>query len=309
MNDKPLISVAIPAYKDKYLGAAIESVLNQTVQNIELIIVNDASPNPITEVVEQYSDPRIRYYINEQNIGGADPVANWNRCLSYAQGEFFALLCDDDLYDHTFLQMMLYMAKNRPECNVFKSGVKSIDANHNVIGSYPLSPEWESCEDYIRNVAARKRKQTISEWMFRREHILACGGYESVPMAWGADYLSIMKFSVQGGISACHDNLVSFRRSGENITTIGDKYLERKLIGTKVYTEKLREMFLQNRLMSKDEIGSLTELMRIADQKAALSVASPLKIWSIRHMMKEACIPSSLWLWACVKNIVKKVIR
>ena len=96
-----LVSVVIPAYKSAYLFDAISSVLSQTYKNLELIIVNDASPEDITSIVESFNDPRIRYYINERNIGALDLVKNWNLCLSYAQGDFFCLLCDDDMMSET----------------------------------------------------------------------------------------------------------------------------------------------------------------------------------------------------------------
>ena len=170
-----MISIAIPAYKAIYLKEAIESVLNQTVQDFELIIVNDASPNPITDIVEMFKDPRIHYYINEKNIGGSDPVCNWNKCLSYAKGAYFCLLCDDDIYEPQFLEEMLRLACLYPSCNVFKSGVKVINENKQITHRYPVSPEWEPCDDYIINASFRLRRQTISEWMFRRSHMLLCG--------------------------------------------------------------------------------------------------------------------------------------
>ena len=83
---KPLFTIAIPAYKSQYLKEAIDSVLNQTISDFELLIVNDASPHNITAVVNLYDDERIRYVINDSNIGGDDPVKNWNKCLSLAKG-------------------------------------------------------------------------------------------------------------------------------------------------------------------------------------------------------------------------------
>ena len=55
-------SVTIPAYKDRYLKETIDSVLAQTYQNYEVVIVNDASPYDLDSIVQQYTGPRIRYF-------------------------------------------------------------------------------------------------------------------------------------------------------------------------------------------------------------------------------------------------------
>lgn len=238
----PLVSIAIPAYKATYLKEAIQSVLNQTAQNIELIIVNDKSPENIDSVVNQFKDSRIRYFINEENIGGKDPVANWNKCLSYAQGTFFCLLCDDDIYAPSFIETMLDLAQKYPHCNVFKSRVQTIDKEGKVLTYFPSSPEWEPTCDYLWHVAYGHRKQTVSEWMYRTKRMRECGGYAAVPMAWGADYLSAMLFGAEGGICATIKPLVIFRRSGQNISNNFVHHVKEKLEGTQVYAQKLRKM-------------------------------------------------------------------
>lgn len=80
---EPFISVTIPAYKRVYLKECIDSVLAQTYTNFEVIIVDDASPQQLHEIVEQYNDPRIRYYKNEIGYGARNVVGNWNKCLEY----------------------------------------------------------------------------------------------------------------------------------------------------------------------------------------------------------------------------------
>ena len=61
-------TIAIPAYKSEFLKDCIQSILVQTFEDFELIIVNDASPENIDEVVHSFSDHRIRYYKNEENF-------------------------------------------------------------------------------------------------------------------------------------------------------------------------------------------------------------------------------------------------
>ena len=75
----PLVTVAIPAYKADYLFDSISSVLAQTYTTLELVIVNDRSPQDIEAVVRRFYDSRIRYYVNEKNLGGENPALNWNR--------------------------------------------------------------------------------------------------------------------------------------------------------------------------------------------------------------------------------------
>ena len=91
------ISVTIPAYKGKFLEEAIISVINQSWQEWELIIVDDCSPEDLASIVKPYlSDRRIRYYRNEKNCGVYDVVDNWNICLGYCTGDYVLCMGDDD---------------------------------------------------------------------------------------------------------------------------------------------------------------------------------------------------------------------
>ena len=93
-----LYSFVLPAYKAKFLGEAIDSILAQTYTNFELIIVNDASPEDLESIVKLYDDPRIQYYTNKVNVGGKDLIAQWNYSITYAKGEYLILASDDDIY-------------------------------------------------------------------------------------------------------------------------------------------------------------------------------------------------------------------
>lgn len=243
MQNFPKVTVAIPAYKQEFLGEAIESVLNQTYQNIELHIVNDCSPQDLDSVVKNYvDDKRVHYHVNELNIGGKDPVANWNKCLSYATGEFFSLLCDDDVYAPTFIEEMLKLAEKYPETNVFRARVKIVDANGRLKNLYPSAPEWESYLDYMWAVVSGYRLQTISEFMYRTDYIKQQGGYIPLPKAWCSDHVSIISFSKLGGIATSNQLLVQFRMSGLNISTGDSKNIREKVNAHVLYTHLLEQL-------------------------------------------------------------------
>lgn len=99
-------SFVLPAYKAAFLRESIDSILNQTYKDFELIIVNDAPPEDLTSIVNCYQDERIQYYVNEKNVGGTDLVAQWNHCITYAIGEYLILASDDDVYHPDYLGKM-----------------------------------------------------------------------------------------------------------------------------------------------------------------------------------------------------------
>ena len=217
---KKLVSVGIPAYKASYLKEAIDSVLNQTYTNFELIIVNDNSPEDIDSIVSVYNDSRIRYYKNERNLGKESIVLNWNKCLSYARGEFFVLLCDDDKLEPTFIEKMYSLTLKYPQCNVFKSRTKLINSiNNTVIGESPIWPEYETYEDFFINKIKGCRKHTISEFLYRTKYIRKCNGYKIYPVGFYADDHSILEFSKENGIATSNECLIIIRKSEEHIST------------------------------------------------------------------------------------------
>ena len=77
---KPLISIIIPAYKDTYLDECINSIIKQSYDNWQLIVVNDGSPYNLDTIINKYNDNRIHYSKREKGIGSERLVDNWNEC-------------------------------------------------------------------------------------------------------------------------------------------------------------------------------------------------------------------------------------
>ncbi|HID02278.1 MAG TPA: glycosyltransferase [Desulfobacterales bacterium] len=98
------VSVVIPAYNhEKFIGPAIDSVLNQSFQDFELIIVDDGSTDKTADVIKGYTDSRIRYFYQENQ----DAYNTINRGMGIAEGEFVAILNSDDIYSLDRLQRLL----------------------------------------------------------------------------------------------------------------------------------------------------------------------------------------------------------
>jgi glycosyltransferase involved in cell wall biosynthesis len=94
IDSLPLVSVIFPVYNGApFLREAIESILNQTYKNFELIIINDGSKDDSVVIIEQFRDPRVRFF-SQANQGLA---ATLNRAIGLAQGEYIARQDQDDI--------------------------------------------------------------------------------------------------------------------------------------------------------------------------------------------------------------------
>lgn len=308
-NDSPLVTIAIPAYKRKFLKQSIDSALAQTYSNIEVIIVNDASPENLDEIVLSYNDKRIRYYVNEKNIGGRDPVENWNKCLSYANGDYFSLLCDDDIYEDYFIEEMICLAEQYPNTIVFRSRVKIINEKSEIVDLFPSAPSYESAMDYLWAKVSRNRVQTISEFMLRTKDIKDCGGYVHMPKAWCSDDMSILTFARRGGIAHSNKLGVSFRMSSVNISSHHDRDAIDKIKAQMLFSNWINEYIKEEPTWFQSSISLHRKYSLSACLSEYLQFASMKDILFLLLNRKDYNIPFYLYMKSFLIRISRFVKR
>jgi len=117
---EPIVSVLIPTYnKAEFLGEAIESVLNQTFKDFELIIVDDCSKDNTDDVVKRYQDDcRVKYFKNVKNLGIG---GNWNKTLGLATGKYIKFLMGDDKFEPELLEKYVSVMENNPNVSLVTS--------------------------------------------------------------------------------------------------------------------------------------------------------------------------------------------
>lgn len=236
-----MVSIIIPAYKSQYLKEMIDSILSQTYSDFELLIVNDASPNPIDEIVKSYSDLRIKYFVNKKNIGGKNLVEHWNYCLGLAKGEFVVMASDDDVYHKEFLKQLISLTKKYPNIDVFHCRVGIIDENDNPIYWSTSIAEYESDIDFIYQRAINRRPQLISDFLIRKSALDALGGFCEYPLAWYSDEMTLYKLSLGKGVACSLDSLFFWRSSSINISSmVAD--IEQKAEATLRYYTDMRAL-------------------------------------------------------------------
>lgn len=106
-----LVSIITPSYNTgNFVAEMIQSVLNQSYQNWEMLIVDDCSTDNSIEVIKSFNDDRIKLHINKKNCGAA---ASRNYALKVAKGKWIAFLDSDDIWDSNKLEKQInFMKKN-----------------------------------------------------------------------------------------------------------------------------------------------------------------------------------------------------
>ena len=182
-------SITIPAYKAKYLRECIESILSQTYSDFELIIVNDASPENLTSIIETFNDSRIKYFINTKNCGAVNVVDNWNKCLAYAKGDYIICMGDDDKLLPTCLEEYDKLINKFPDLGVYHAWTQIIDENSNIVRLQEMRPEFESVYSMMWGRWSG-RIQFIGDFLFNRKRLIKNGGFYKLPLAWSSDDIS-----------------------------------------------------------------------------------------------------------------------
>lgn len=126
-NESPLLTVAIPTYNcAHFIGDAIGSVLRQHIDDMEILVIDNASEDNTEEVVRSFDDKRIRYMRNEKNVGSRE---NANRCLVNARGDYIKVFCSDDVMLDGLLRKQLDVLESRPEVALVTCATQFTDEN------------------------------------------------------------------------------------------------------------------------------------------------------------------------------------
>ena len=119
------VSIIIPTYNvSKYIEKCLDSVLNQSYQNIEIIIVDDCSTDHTVEIIKNYEDSRIHLIQNKMNCG---PSYSRNVAISNASGKYIALLDGDDWWDHNRLERLLTFINTKEHVDLLFDDLYYID--------------------------------------------------------------------------------------------------------------------------------------------------------------------------------------
>ena len=222
----PKYSIVIPAYKSRFLSEAIVSCLAQSYFDFELIIVDDCSPENLIAIVSSFNDARIKYYRNEVNCGAVNVVDNWNKCLSYAHGDYIICMGDDDKLLPDCLSLYNEIIDKYPNLDVYHTWTQIIDEKDNIIELQESRPEWESALSMQYYRWTRRWNQYIGDFCFRTEALRREGGFYKLPLAWGSDDITVFRAAMKNGIANTQRFGFQYRQNTLTISNSGNMQIK-----------------------------------------------------------------------------------
>jgi len=177
----PTVSIIIPSYNHApYIGETIRSALDQTFQDIEIIICDDASTDNSRDVVEQFKDKRIQTLFFENNR----EFNMRNEGLKKARGEYIALLNSDDKFERTKLEKQVSFLKEHSEVVAVFTKVFFIDDNSEIIYDENGNPieKWFTCGncsryEWLKRFFSRGNCLCHPSVLMRKEFLLKADSY------------------------------------------------------------------------------------------------------------------------------------
>lgn len=232
------VSVIIPTFgRDSYfLLRAIESIKNQTYKNIEVIIVDDNSPNSDYRLTTEKtmkkfnSDSSVIYYRNDKNMGGSEAR---NNGIGIATGDFITFLDDDDEYLSSKVENQLKFMLHT-DCDMSFTNLKLVNDNHEIVDYR----EYHKLKAFDKNSLLKyhimRHLTGTPTFMYKTKKLIEIGGFKNVKM--GQEFYLMLK-SIEGNLKIRYFNecgVIAYRHKEGGISQGKNKLVgERELYNFK----------------------------------------------------------------------------
>jgi len=188
MTDTLKFGIVIPSFQRlEYLKEALESALNQTYTNLEILVVDDHSKNPeLKTYLKSLNAAHLRIIVNRKNLGTTE---NYDKCVRSlpAAVSWCVILDNDDILDKSFVEEAVRVIKKFPGSNVLHARQLFIDGNKRLIGRDGPYPSLETSEEYLIRRCLNQREIRTSAMIFQPEKFKEIGGYPPFPSGLGTD--------------------------------------------------------------------------------------------------------------------------
>lgn len=273
-NDQsPRISVLMPVYNaERYLRESVESVLKQSYDDFELIIVDDGSKDNSLSIAQEFArqDHRIRIFVNQQNLGVAKTR---NRAIREAQGEYIACLDNDDVALPTRLAEQFHFLENHPDHALVASDIEIIDEHSRCVAVriYPHS------DGEIRACLTRMNPIANPASMFRRSAFLELGGAYDESVCPVEDYEFVTRVARRFKLANLDRKLTRYRITATQVKSV-------RLKATLRLT-----LLIQQRAVTNGMADSVYNKVYRVGLRGLLCLPSRLILWLFKRISFAGC--------------------
>jgi len=295
----PLVSVNMPVKNgEKHLKEAIQSILNQTFSDFELIVVNDGSTDCSVEIIHSFDDKRIRFFDNETGNGIA---STRNFAIKKSLGKYIAIFdCDDVMLPDRLQKQVDFLEKN-PDFALVGSSIETIDENGAPFGNYiyKLPATLIKTQLFFNNYFAQST-------VMMRKNILENFFYDT-NFVQGEDYLLWTQIAENYKVANLKDKLAQYRIHNQSISNV-KKEQQQEFI-KKVYAVQLSFLKI---IPTENELENHFLLLKNPEK---IDMDSPqfaeILQWSnlLKTQNKKLQIFDNHFFNKCIKRLFRKIYR
>ena len=225
MNKTPLISIIVPIYHvEQYLNRCVESIVNQTYSNLEIILVDDGSPDNCPKMCDDWAKRDSRIKVIHKGNGGLSDARNAG--MKIAKGDVISFIDSDDWIDPNFFEVMLNVMQD-DESDIVSCGVKWVDEDGELLRTASVEAhEMFNTHDSMQELLHDgKLKQHVWNKLYRRNVI------ENIPFEKGKYHEDVFwSYQVIGQakkISVIPDSFYNYVQRTDSI--MGESYSPKRL--------------------------------------------------------------------------------
>lgn len=246
-----MLAIVIPYFKRTFFEETLQTLANQTDKQFHVYIGDDASPEPIEDLLESFKGQfEFSFKRFETNLGGTSLVQQWERCIAMVQDEeWIMILGDDDVLGDNVVEAFYENIEEVTEnnINVIRYLTLLLDEISQKKTKNYLYPVYEKASDFLIRKINGQTRVSLSEYVFSKK-IYNKYGFREYNYAWHSDEMAVLEFSENNYIYTINDSTVTIRYS--NLSLSGNQKIlkEKHLASINFYKDITRkiDIFFEN---------------------------------------------------------------
>jgi hypothetical protein len=225
------LAIVVPAFKARFLDAALGSIAAQTCRDFSVYVGDDASPQDIRGVCNRWHGVLdLSYTRFTGNLGAVDLVSQWERCIALSREPWVWMFSDDDLMPADAVDRLTQAIRSEGErTDLFHFDAHQIDAQGQVTQTMSDYPHRLSARDFALRRFRFEIFSFAPDYVFKREAFERLGGFVNFPRAWCSDDATWIRLGAAHGIRTLPGAKVGWRHSGENVSAKHDDDVAEKV--------------------------------------------------------------------------------